>query len=171
MKMKWYHYLICICLILAGILSMLKLKDIFNIKSAEYGTAVTIETKNNYSEVAKFDLGVLSFTSDDNKNYAFTMTYSAKEFDGTKNNYTILFNNEPTNNVVVKAGKISSELILKFYDLDNNLSAKAKVNILVEFYAELTKVTLTTIDENNSTGFLTKSSNIFGAVIKVVEKE
>ena len=67
--MKWYHYIICFVLIVIGIFSTMELVKLFNVKSAEYGTVITIETKNDYTEISKFDYGSLSFDTQDYVNF------------------------------------------------------------------------------------------------------
>ena len=54
--MKWYWYLICAVLIVVGIFSSIELVEMFNVSSKEYGTAITIETKNNYDEIFSLKL-------------------------------------------------------------------------------------------------------------------
>ena len=109
--MKLYHYVICFVLIIVGVFSSIELVKLFNVKSAEYGSAITIETKNNYKEVSRFDYGSLSFDTQDYVNYTNITTFAPATFNGRANNYTILFNDTPTCNVVVNAGKISGDLI------------------------------------------------------------
>lgn len=46
--MKWYCYIICAVLIVVGIFSTINLVKLFNVSSQEYGSVITIETKNNY---------------------------------------------------------------------------------------------------------------------------
>lgn len=168
--MKWYHYLICFTLIIAGVFCTIKLVDIFNVKSAEYGNAITIETKNDYNQISKFDFGTLTFTSNDQTNYQMLETYAPQDFDGTAGDYTILFNGEQTNNVVVTNGKISATYTVKFYDLNGNEIVQANVDILIEYLASGTKVTLTTTNTNKSVDYLYTYSNVTGAVVKVVER-
>ena len=168
--MKWYHYLTCLCLIIAGVLCSIKLVDIFNIKSAEYGTAITIETKNDYNQISKFDFGSLTLTSEDETNYQINETYASQSFDGTAGDYTVLFNGEHTNNVVVTAGKISATYTIKFYDLNGEEIVQSNLDILIEYLASGTKVTLSTVNTNNSVDYLYAYSNISGAVVKVVER-
>lgn len=170
MNMKWYHYLICFVVIVLGVFSSIKLVEIFNIKSAEYGKAITIETKNDYKEVSKFDFGSLTFESDDLINYQTVGTFGAQKFDGTNSNYTVLFNGQSTSNVVVSSGKISSNLSVNFYDLNGTKIVQANIHILIEYYASGTKVTMTTTNQNNSVGYLNVFTNINGAVLKVVER-
>ena len=168
--MKWYHYLLCFILIFIGIFSTIELVKLFNVKSAEYGTVITIETKNEYTEISKFDYGSLSFDTEDYLNYSNVSTFSPQDFNGRENNYTILVNGNPTSNVIVNAGKITGDLTLSFYDLDGEVASIADLHILIEYYASGTKVTLTIQNFNDSVSYLTTYTNINGAVIKVVQR-
>ena len=169
--MKWYHYVICFVLIVVGIFSCFNLVKIINLKSGEYGKAITIETKNDYVEVSKFDFGALVLTdTDDYVNYSLTSTFGVSEFNGKEKDYLLLFNGKPVSNVVSSAGKISGDFIENFYDLDSDVSSIVKLHILIEYYASGTKVTLSLTNQNNSISYLTNYAQVNGAVIKVVER-
>lgn len=168
--MKWYHYIICFVLIFVGIFSTMELVKLFNVKSAEYGTVITIETKNDYTEVSKFDYGSLSFDTEDYQNFTNISTFAPQDFNGKQNDYTILVNGNPTSNVIVNAGKISGDLTLTFYGLNGDAVSTAELHILIEYYASGTKVTLTLQNSNDSVAYFTTYTNINGAVIKVVQR-
>ena len=168
--MKWYHYIICFVLIFIGIFSTMELVKLFNVKSAEYGTVITIETKNDYTEVSKFDYGSLSFDTEDYQNFTNISTFAPQDFNGRQNDYTILVNGNPTSNVIVNAGKISGDLTLTFYGLNGDAVSTAELHILIEYYASGTKVTLTLQNSNDSVAYFTTYTNINGAVIKVVQR-
>lgn len=168
--MKWYHYIICFVLIFVGIFSTMELVKLFNVKSAEYGTVITIETKNDYTEVSKFDYGSLSFDTEDYQNFTNISTFAPQDFNGKQNDYTILVNGNPTSNVIVNAGKISGDLTLTFYGLNGDAVSTAELHILIEYYASGTKVTLTLQNNNDSVAYFTTYTNINGAVIKVVQR-
>ncbi|MBQ8207044.1 MAG: hypothetical protein IJZ77_06235 [Bacilli bacterium] len=170
MRLKWYVYVICITVILIGILCSMNLYEVFNIASKEYGTAVTIETKNEYVEVSKFDLGSLIMDSEDYVNFTFSSIYPAESFDGKNHNYTILFNGNPLSNIDISSGKISGDMTFRFYDLDGEVITSAKIHVSIEYYASGTILTITSVNVNDSMAYLTTYSNINGAVIKVVEK-
>lgn len=168
--MKWYYYIICFVLIFVGIFSTIELLKIFNIKSAEYGTVITIETKNNYIEISKFDYGSLSFDTEDYINFTNISTFAPSDFDGKSNDYTILFNGQPVSNVVVNAGKISGNLIMYFRDLNGEIVSTSDLYILIEYYASCTKVTLSMVNMNDGIAYFTTYTNINGAIIKVVQR-
>ena len=169
--MKWYHYVICGVLILIGIFSAVEIINILDVKSKEYGTAITLVTKNNYNEVSVFDYGSINLETTNYSSYSNVKNFAHQDFDGNKGEYTLLFNDHPLNNVVVKSGKISGTLTLDFYNIDGSVVSTAKANFIVEYFADATVVTVTTVNENNSVSYLTAYMEINGAVLKVVSKE
>ena len=169
--MKWYHYLICGVLIVIGIFSSINLMRLFNVSSKEYGSGVTIETKNNYAEISKFDLGSLAFDPSENKSiYSCSSTLAPESFDGKGKGYLILFNGKPVNNIISKSGQISGDASMTFYDLDGNAITTANFNIMIQYYVTQTVITITMANENDSVSYLTNYANTNGAVITVAER-
>lgn len=168
--MKWYTYLLCFILIVAGVFCSIELVKMFNVKSAEYGSIVTIETKNDYTVVSRFDYGNLVLETDDYVNFTNISSFEPTEFNGKENDYTILFNDNPLNNVVLNAGKISGDLNLCFYDLNGDVDVTSNLHVLIEYYSNNTKVTLSMENVDNSVGYFTSYTNINGAVVKVVQR-
>ncbi len=168
--MKWYTYVVCFVLIIVGILCSMELVKIFNVKSAEYGTFVTIETKNDYNEISRFDLGSFVFDTDDYQYFTFNAIYSPEDFNGKENNYTLLYNGQPLSNIVSSAGKISGDLIKNFYNVDGEVASTVNLHVLIEYYASGTKVSLSLTNENDSMSYMTTYSNINGAILKVVQR-
>lgn len=170
MRLKWYGYVICGVLILIGLLCTMNLFEVFSVSSKEFGTAVTIETKNDYEEVSKFDLGSLVLSTEDYTNYKLVTRKEPAEFNGNDNHYMILFNGKPLSNIEVSSGKISGEVCFSFYDLNGELITTAKMDVLIEYYASGTTLTLTSVNVNDSIAYLTAYTNVNGAVFKVVKK-
>lgn len=168
--MKWYVYLICFILIVVGIFSSIKLIEIFNISSQEYGTAITIETENEYEEISKFDFGIISFETEDYINFSSITTYASQEFDGENKDYLLLFNDQPAINIIIGSGKISGDVVLVFYDLAGEITSKAELHFVVEYFASQTRVTVTITNENDSIAYLESYMGINGAILKVVER-
>lgn len=170
MILKWYHYLICAVLIILGLFCTMNLVELFGVESNEYGKAITIETKNDYVEISKFDLGSIVFDSEDYVNFELIETYAPTEFDGKNEDYMILFNGQPLNNIQCSSGKISGDLSIVFYDLDGEQVAVSDVHISIEYYASGTTLKLTSTNNSDSMAYLTAYTNINGAVIKVVDR-
>jgi len=96
------------------------------------------------------------------------LTFATQQFDGIKNAYTLYFNDQPLNNVVQTAGRISGELAIKFYDTDGEIVTTAQVNVVVEYLASATKVTMTINNDNNAVSYLNAYTEINGAILRVV---
>lgn len=169
--MKWYAYVLCLVMIVIGTICTIELVDVFNITSADYGKAITIETKNDYEEVSKFDLGAIPLSSADYVNYSYTNTYGAEKFDGNKNEYLLLLNGKPADNFTQSSGKVSGMFVLKFYDTDGSVLCTSKLSVLIEYLAGGTRVSLNLVNENDSISYFNTYSNINGAVLKVVRRE
>lgn len=168
--MKWYTYVICFILIVCGAFCSVQLVKLFNVSSKEYGTAITIETKNDYNEFVKFDYGSVSFDTEDYIHYVNVSTFANMDFNGNEKDYILLFNGQPLNNLVKSNGRISATLNLEFYDLQGEVCSTANVDFCVEFYARETKVTISMINSNNSVSYFNSYLEINGAVLKIVER-
>lgn len=168
--MKWYWYLICVALIIAGTLSSVELYEMFNVQSKEYGQALVLDTKKDYNEVSKFDLGSLELQSTDNINYTFTKTYGAEKFNGTNKNYTLMFNTREIDTTTT-SGAVFGVLVLNFYGVNNELLSVANVRFEINYYATYTQVTVSMQNKNNSVSYVSALSVIEGAMLSVIEKE
>ena len=168
--MKWYSYIICAVLIIVGIFCTIELVDVFNVKSGEYGQVVTFETENNLNEVFKLDYGTIGFDTEDYSNYSNVTTRPAVDFDGTKETYYLYFNDQPLNNVSQNAGRMSGNIEIKFYDEYGSVVSTAKLNVIIEFLAGETKVSVSINNVDNSVSYLNSYMEINGAVLKVATK-
>ena len=166
--MRWYHYIICLILIIVGVFSTFNLVDIFSVKSGEYGKVFVCETPGYNSEFSRFDYGNVDLDTEDYYHYKNVSTFATQQFDGIKNVYTLYFNDQPLNNVVQTAGRISGELAIKFYDTDGEIVTTAQVNVVVEYLASATKVTMTINNDNNAVSYLNAYTEINGAILRVV---
>jgi len=170
MILKWYHYLICAVLIILGLFCTMNLVELFSVESKEFGKAITIETKNDYVEISKFDLGSIVFDSEDYVNFELIETYAPTEFDGKNEDYLILFNGKPANNIDSKSGQISGDISMTFYDLEGNKVTTANFNVSIQYYVTQTVITISMVNENDSVSYLTHHANTSGVVISVVER-
>ena len=167
--MKWYSYLICFVLIIAGLFSTIELVKIFNVSSSEHGSAIVIETEDKYNEISKFDLNLLDLKTDDYNNFHLTLSFAPEKFDGTDKDYKLLFNGQPATDVSVSAGKVTGRFIISFYDLDNVLVSVAVFDVTVEYYSSDTRVSLSLTNSLDSVSYLTNYANLNGAILQVVE--
>ncbi len=169
--MKWYSYLICFALIIAGVFCSIGMFNVFKHDSGVYGTYESIETINDYDEVFKFDKGAIAFETDDYVNYTAKFSEMNVDFDGKDGNYEVLFNGNLLSDVEIYAGKITAVISLNFYDSYGDKICTSKVNVLIEFFDSDTIVTFTTKNENNSYAYLNQYMNVNGAILKVVTSE
>lgn len=167
--MKWYEYVICFALIIAGLFSMIALVDIFDVHSKEYGSAIILETKIDYDDISKFDL-TIDLDTTDYVNYSCIIVKDPIEFDGKNKDYLLLFNNQPANNMVVTNGKVCGDFTISFYDLEGVKVSTAKLDVIVEYYTSQIKITITTKNENDSIAYLATYMDINGAVLRVAER-
>lgn len=169
--MKWYSYIICAFLIVAGIFSFMNLQDIWSQSSYVVGTPITIETQNNYELVCKFDYGTIAFETEDYVEYVNTSTFAHYEFDGSKNNYSVLVNDNLLSDIEVSAGKIIANCLINFYSTDGELTSTADLNFTILFYDDSTQITISMSNENDSYAYLSKYMANNGFILKVVKGE
>lgn len=168
--MKWYHYLICAVLIVVGVIGSISLVQTFNVKSGEYGSVVIFDRAQDYDTFSHFDLTGIGFESEDFVNYKLTYTDVPQRIDGTKNEYGLLFNNKPLNNVTQTAGVVSGDFELNFYDLQGEVVSTAKLHVVVEYSVSATTVTITTVNQSNSISYLNVYVNVENALLDVIVK-
>lgn len=170
MKLKWWVYLLCGLIIVIGVFSSIKLVNMFNVKSKEYGTVLSIETKQNLNIEAKYDLGYLDFEDNENGLFIYEVSESPIKFNGVNKEYSMLFNSEPVHDVKVFNGKIEGVLTLNFYNTDGTLITTSEVKILIEFLASETRIKFETKDIKKSNSYLYRYLDINGAQLKIVTK-
>lgn len=170
MNMKWWHYLLCGLIIVIGVFTSIKLIDMFKVQSKEYGTVLSIETKQNFNIEAKYDLGFLDFEEKENGNFVYEVSEAPIKFNGANKEYGMLFNSEPVHDVKVSSGKIEGILTLNFYDTDGLLITTSDVKISIEFLASDTQIRFETKDINKSNSYLYRYLDINGAQLKIVTK-
>ena len=170
MNLKWYHYIICFFFIILGGFCCVNLFELFSVSSKEYGTAITVEKKNDYLEVSKFDLGTLILDSEDYVNFSYIGKFEPTDFNGQNDDYLILFNGSPLNNLECKSGKISGIMSISFFDLNGEKITTSELNISIEYYASGTTLSITSVNTDDSIAYLTAYTNINGVIIKVVSR-
>ena len=168
--MKWYTYLICGILMILGVFSTISLVRTFNVKSGEYGSVVIFDRAQKYETFSHFDLSGLQFETEDFVNYTLIDSDVAQDFNGIRNQYDLLFNGKPLNNLTQSAGVISGDYILSFKDMDGSVVSNVNLHIKVEYSAQATEISVTTTNDQNSISYLNASFNIDGAIVDVVVK-
>lgn len=145
----------------------------FSVKNQEVGDPVTAITKEKMEEVINFDLGYIEFEPVEKGNgfnaiYTYT-NYSSKDFDGSKIEYALFFND--TKLVDTQSlGSISSTLIKNFYGIANDIVATVEININCQFTVTGSIVTFSTTSSSNDLSYMNTYMNIFGATIKIAQE-
>lgn len=142
MTLRWWQYLICFGLIIASIFAGISLWQTYTAESQVIGYVKhnTVETV----EVISVSIDNLVFYETDTSGvYSFEDELPKKDFDGTKNNYEIKFNNYPCTINEYKAGYINSTTVLYFYELDGSLGSEVELTISFEFYSTRTLFEIT----------------------------
>lgn len=159
--------IVCALIILAGVLCLVETYSLFNISNEVVGHPIIFE-KENVEEFLKYDLGYISFNSEDDK-YISVNTFEAVDFDGTKDKYILFFNGDKLN-TSQSAGVISSILKKKFYNTQNEVSAEITISITLKFTASQTMLTFETTDSGEDMAYFNTYQNINGATL-IVAKE
>lgn len=168
--MKWYSYLICGVLIIAGFFCGMNMFNVWSRTSSVEGSPTTIETENDYSIVAKFDCGMLALETDDNQNYSGGLSFGAIDFDGTEKEYILLINDNLISDVSFEAGKVDATYTLNFYNTSGESVSTLNLNIDIEFYDSNTVLTFNMTNESNSYAYFQQYLNYNGLIIKICER-
>ena len=169
MKLKWYHYLISFAIIVASVFCCIELGDMFMRSSGTYGSPITIEETMDLSTVQRYDLGTVLLEKENSGNiYCLTETYSPIDFDGTKNNYYIMFNQELLHSIDLHAGYISGIYTKSFYDTDNTLICIIDLLIEIEYTEKATTMQLSATNTNDCVSYFYTHTLLNGAVVQLV---
>ncbi len=168
--MKWWGYLICGILIIAGFFCGMNMFNVWSRTSSVEGSPTTIETENDYSIVAKFDCGTLALETDDNSNYSGVLSFGAVDFDGTEKEYILLINDNLISDVTFYPGRVDVNYTMNFYNTSGELASTLDLNIDIEFYDSNTALTFKMTNEDSSYAYLTQYLNYNGLIIKICER-
>ena len=168
--MKWWGYLVCGILIIAGFFCALNLVDVWSRTSGVEGSPTTIETENNYEIVAKFDCGTMALDTDDYANYTGGLSFGAVDFDGTEKEYILLINDNLISNVNFQAGKVDTTYTINFYNTSGELASTLDLLIDIEFYDSNTVVNFNMTNANDSYAYFQQYLNYNGLIIKICER-
>ena len=171
--MKWYSYLICGLIIIVGVFCGVNMAQIWSQQSGVYGEPYTIETKNDYKIVdgGKFDFGAIAFDTEDNMNFTSITPFNPVEnFDGTKNDYAILFNDNLISDVKFFAGQIDCVYKMNVYNTKGEIVSTPALDITIKILESQTVISINMTNENNAYGYFTQYMQYNGAIIKIVER-
>lgn len=169
--MKWYSYCICGVLILLGLFCMANMIEIWSQTSGVYGEPYTIETENDYEQIAKFDFGVIVFETEDNINYTSTTIFNPIDnFNGVNGDYMLLVNDNLISDVTFYAGEVDCTYSMNVYNTRGELVSTPVLDITVKILETQTNITINMTNENNSFGYFSQYMNYNGIILKIVER-
>lgn len=169
--MKWYSYLICCVLIVAGFFCMTNMIQIWSQTSGVYGQPYTIETENNYEQIAKFDFGAIAFETEDNVHYTSTTIFNPVEnFNGENGDYALLVNDNLASDVTFYAGEIDCTYIMNVYNTKGEIVSTPVLDITIKILDTQTNIDVNITNEDNSYGYFTQYMNYNGIIFKIVER-
>lgn len=167
-QFKWYVYLLMAVIIVIGSICLIRLIDIFSVNSQEVGTAIV--TAKDEQAAYTYDLGEIVLENVSSNTFATTYTLGAESFNGTDKHFVVEINSEPTTNLVVKAGSLEFDYILKFKGLEGEGLASSTLHIRIEYLTSGTRIVLNMANNNNSVSFLSTYSELNGFVMKIYER-
>lgn len=143
--MRWWGYAICIVIILVSIFMLLDMVKTFTSKSTSIGFA----TESKFFESAvdiEIDINQSSLQLNEQTGfYEYSTTIKAvNNYDGIKNKYELLVNNNPCNINDCGAGYLKSEFIKKFYNVDGEILVTGTLLINFNFYQNKTEIQILT---------------------------
>lgn len=150
--MKWYSYLICCVLIVAGVFCGLQLYK--EVKAESYVNG-SIDISNRFSQESfKYTSTSAVFYHelyDDTDTYYFEKALLKTEnFDGEKKTYKVTLNDYVLFNAEINAGSVYSTVTIDFYDTQGQLVRSADMNVSVKFLSNKTQLTLATVGSANA---------------------
>lgn len=168
--MRWWGYLICFILIVAGVFCGLQLyKEI----TAESYVNGSIDISNRFSQESfRYKSTSVVFYHDlydDTDTYYFNKELLKTEnFDGEKNTYKVTLNDYVLFNTEVKAGSVYSTVTIDFYNTQGELVRSADMSLSVKFLSNKTQLTLATSGNENAR-FLEQYFSDNGLRLQIVE--
>lgn len=172
--MKWYIYLICFILMVAGVFCGIRLYQLVTRESYINGS-IDIQNKFYLESFAYASTSVEFY----NDIYDGTNTYSYEvdllrvdDFNGTKNVYQVELNGYILTDTQISAGAVFSKAYLDFYNTDGDIVCSSSLDIAIKFLSDKTTLTLATTGGENAS-FLTqyfKDNGIRLKVIKIIKE-
>lgn len=168
--MKWYTYLICIILIVAGTFCGIRFFQDVKAKSYVNGS---IDISNSFSqECFNYSSTSVIFYHDiynDDDLYVFDIDLlKSDDFNGLEKTYHMKLNEFILLDAVYNFRSIFAVFNVEFYDTDFSLKYTSALNISIKFLSNKTQLTLSTTGEE-SARYLEQYFNDYGITLKVVE--
>lgn len=168
--MKWYVYLICFVLVIAGAFCGIRLYSLITAESYINGS-IDIENRFTMESFSYANTSVEFYHDiyDESDTYSYSTDLKrVDDFDGARNTYQITLNGYYILDAQVTAGSVFTKVYIDFYNTDGGLICSAFLNVSVKFLSDKTALTLSTTGGENA-GFLTQYFRDNGIRLKINE--
>lgn len=150
--MRWWGYIICFVLIIAGVFCGIQLYK--EVKAESYVNG-SIDISNKFSQESfKYKSTSAVFYHDlydDTDTYYFEKDLLKTEnFDGEKRTYKVMLNDYNLFNAEISVGAVFAVVTIDFYDTQGQLVKSADMNVSVKFLSNKTQLTLATVGNENA---------------------
>ncbi len=142
--MKWYVYVICVVLIVAGCFcGGLLYREV----TKESYTNGSIDISNKFSQEAFYysnsQVTFYGESEDENGVYSYLNdVLKVSDFDGSEKQYQVLLNDYVCFDTDIQAGSIDAVYSMDFYDTSNNLACSGDLEISIKFLSDRTSLKL-----------------------------
>lgn len=167
--LTWVGYVICIVLIVAAIFALL---DIIKTFTAESGT-IGFTTENKYFKTAtEIDVKLTQTSLQLNEQTGFyeysTTLKPVENYDGTKNKYELLVNNNICESNESGAGYLKSSYRLKVYDINGEVDVDDVIYINFQFFKNKTDIQIYTKGNSEVVSFWKSYIANEGFALKII---
>lgn len=167
---KIFYYVISFGLIIAIVPCCIYLHKDLTQESKYYGE---IKTYNLYDEFNLYEYDVsdaVFYVNSDRSGYIYTTSYPVTAgFDGSKNQYNLLVNNQPCNNETVTAGILYGESTRSFLDAYGQVIQEVTLNIKFTFYAHSISLEIETITDAKGLSLLLEDIKFNDLTLRIIE--
>lgn len=168
--MKWYVYLICFVLMIAGTFCGIRLYQLATAESYVNGS-INIENKFSMESFSYASTSVEFYNDlyDPTESYSYEIDLKkVTDFDGAKKQYQIVMNDYFLLDTQISAGTVFAKAYIDFYGTDGKIVCSATLDISIKFLSNKTTLTLSTTGGENAS-FLMQYFADNGIRLKVVE--
>lgn len=170
-NMKWYTYLICIVLIIAGIFAGTAFYNEATATSYKNGS-INIENQFSQEQFYYSNSAVVFYPNENSEAYTFEIDLNKTEgFDAEVNEYEVYLNGFVLLDTTFTGGSITSNVDMHFYNVDGEVAHEGEMTILLRFLNNKTQLKLSCPDVTSATYFeeYFTTNGIRLAVLEIVE--
>lgn len=169
--MKWYVYLLCFVLVIAGTFCGIRLYQLVTAESYINGS---IDIKNKYSmesfSYANTSVEFYHDIYDESDTYSYEIDLKRVDtFDGIRKQYEVVLNGFVLTDTKISSGSVFSTASIDFYSTNGEIVCSSKLDISVKFLSGKTTLALSTVGGQNAS-FLTQYFKDNGIRLKIIEK-